>query len=268
MGQTVRVMSLISRGNGYFCREITKENMSEKGTYSYEIIQRDVDFTNACTHTSLLNHILQAAGDDADLNGFGINDLNVGNCSWVISRMCTVFGRRPRQGETIKVRTWVSEVGRLMTTRHMEVTDCGGEVIARTVTQWAVIDMDTRRAVDIREHVDYRGAISDEPLSIDLPSRIPKVNSLAVAEKAVAYSDTDFNRHMNATKYLEWAIDHLPVEELVSGKMKRMDINFLKESLLGQRLTLHYTQEGGYHRYEIREASSGEALCRCSFRFS
>lgn len=241
--------------------------MTGKGVYRYDIIQRDADFTNACTHISLMNHILQAVGDDADLNGFGIKDLNVGNCSWVISRMCTEFGRRPAQGETVAVRTWVSEVGRFMTTRNMEVTDGAGRVVARTVTQWAVIDIDTRHAVDIRAHIDYKGAVSDEPSPVPAPARIARLDCDPVAEKTVVYSDTDFNRHMNAMKYIEWMIDGLPVDELVSGRLRRIDINFLKEAVLGQRLSLHTLPDDPSRRYEIRDAASGEPLCRCSFTF-
>ncbi|MCD8071995.1 MAG: thioesterase [Alistipes sp.] len=221
-----------------------------------------------CTHTSLLNHILQAAGDDADLNGFGIKDLNVGNCSWVLSRICAEFIRRPHHGENLAVRTWVADVGKLMTTRNMIVLDENGRRIAVAVTQWAVINLDTRHAVDIRENVDYRGKTSDEPLPADPPARVPRIDSGAVATKRVEYSDIDFNRHMNAMKYIEWIIDNVPIDLIPAGALRRMDVNFLKEAVYGQQLSLHTKEDGpGCRLFEIR-AQSGDPLCRCALAFT
>ncbi|MCD7970990.1 MAG: thioesterase [Alistipes sp.] len=241
--------------------------MEERGIYNYTVSQRDVDFTGKCSPASLMNHILQAAGDDADLNGFGIKDLNMGNCSWVLSRMCTEFNRRPSQGERISVRTWVSEVGRLMTTRNMVVFDGNREQVACAVTQWAVIDIDSRRALDIRANVDYRGKILDEPSPAGPPERIHKLDSEECAVKTVVYSDVDFNRHMNAMKYVEWILDHAPVVR-VTESLRRIDINFLKEALLGSRLSLICMEADGVVRYEIREQTAGDPLCRCGLTFS
>ncbi|MCC8035190.1 MAG: acyl-[acyl-carrier-protein] thioesterase [Rikenellaceae bacterium] len=241
--------------------------MTEKGTYRYIISQRDVDFTDRCTHTSLMNHILQAAGDDADLNGFGIKDLNIGNCSWVLSRMCTEFYRRPGQGEEIDVKTWVADVGKLMTTRNMIVFDGSGERIAVAVTQWAVINIDTRHAVDIRANVDYRGKTDDEPIPGDPPVRVPRIDSEPAATKKVQYSDIDFNRHMNAMKYIEWIIDNVPIDLIQADALKRIDINFLKEAVLGRQLSLHTIEDGIRRLCEIRAIESGDPLCRCALAF-
>lgn len=232
----------------------------EKGRYIYTVEQRDVDFANKITHVAFSNYMMRAAGDDADKNGFGVSDLNVGNCSWVLSRVAMEFIRRPESNEKITITTWVNDIGRMMTTRNMIITDSGEEVIAYAVTQWAVIDIEKRVAVDIRENVNYESAFIEESSPIEKPARVPRVVDGEIFTHKVAYSDMDFNRHMNAMKYLEWMIDVLPIEYMSGRDIRRIDINFLHEARYGQELAMKF-MDGEKSLFEITN-QEGLPLCR------
>ena len=55
----------------------------------------------------------------------------------------------------------------------------------------------------------------------------------------VLYSDMDFNLHTNNAKYVEWAFDALPAEELSrGGGIDSYQINFNHETRLGDRVDL------------------------------
>lgn len=245
---------------------IITPDIVDKGYYIYTIEQRDVDFTGRATHVDLTGYILRAAGDDADKNGFGVSDLNLDNCSWVLSRMCVEYFRRPVVGEQITVVTWVNEINRMMTTRNMTVTDGEGEAVAKAVTQWAVIDMDKRIALDIRQHVNYDDSLMEEPCPVEKPVRVPRLKTEPAFVKRVSYSDIDFNRHMNAMKYLEWMIDALPINCLLDREMRRMDMNFLHEARYGQQLRMAF-EDGERSLFEI-SGEDGMPLCMAALTWS
>lgn len=234
-----------------------------KGCYDYKIDSRDVDFSGRATLTAMCHYVLEAAGEDADLNGFGVGDLNCDNCSWVLSRIALEMNDRPAECEAFTVRTWVNEVSRVMTTRNMIITGADGSRIGAAVTQWAIIDLDKRAAVDIRAHVDYEGVVTNEPSPIEKPRRLTAVDPEQSTLHKVVYSDIDFNRHMNSLRYLGLMMDMLPTRYVEHQRHVRLDLAFIHEALYGQMLSVGYRQDGD-SLFEI-SAKGGEPLCRGAF---
>lgn len=234
----------------------------EKGTYHYTIGQSDIDFTGHAKHVSLIDYILQAAGDDASQKGFGIGDLNTGNISWVLMRIATEFVRRPSNGERITVNTWVNGVTRFGTTRNMEMLDAGGRVIAYAVTQWAVIDLETREAINLTERLDFGFALIDEPSPIPIPRKVAAVAPRDEVSRRIAYSDIDFNNHVNASCYLTWMFDMLPMECFSGMRLVRYDVNFVSEARYGDTVTTGCADDGnGGYTFSIARAD-GSPFCR------
>ena len=232
----------------------------EKGTYRYRVESRDVDFTLKASLASLCDYILRAAGDDADRNNFGVRDLNCGGCSWVLLRMCVEIYRRLEEHEDFSVRTWVSDVNRMMTTRNMIVGDASGETVAAAVTQWAIIDTAKRRAVDVTARADFSYAIVKEPSPVKAPVRIPVIDSQSEQMRKVVYSDIDFNRHVGSVKYIGWFCDMLPEEIIMNKEAARLDINYIHESRFGQELRVGMS-DGAQSSFEVSTAD-GQPVCR------
>ena len=240
--------------------------MEQKGCYRYQVDSRDTDYSGRATVTAMIHYILETAGEDADNNGFGVQDLNFDNCTWVLSRMCAEFYAWPRKHDTLTVRTWVNDVNRMMTTRNMAVTLADGTPAAAAVTQWAVIDLDKRTALDVRAHIDYEGKVADEPSPAEKPAKVRQAAPQRAARHSVAYSDIDFNRHMNSLKYIGLMADALPVEYFEEKRLLRVDVNFIHEALYGQELTIGYEQQGPESLFEITD-EDGQPLCRAVFRW-
>lgn len=235
----------------------------QKSIYTYTVEQRDVDFSGRATHVALIDYLLQAAGDDADNKGFGVSDLNQGNCSWVLTRFAVEFGERPGCGSTITVATWVSDVNRFGTTRNMVVSGEGGETIAMAVTQWAVIDLDRRAAINLTELVDCSFALVDEAPPVAMPLKVAPLTPERKKRHTVVYSDIDFNRHVNAARYITWMFDMLPVEYFTGWRLARFDVNFISEARYGDEVEIGYRTEGGKSLFSISSIGGG-ALCRAS----
>lgn len=236
--------------------------MIERGVYKYVIEPEIVDFSCRATIVAIGDYILRAAGEDADKNGFGIRNLSHDNCSWVLSRMAIEMERIPMQYEQITVTTWISSVGRLMTTRNMIITDQSGERIGAAVTCWAMINLSTRRPMDLSSHPSYSTAVIEQPSPIEAPGKVQRIEPEIVHNHTVVYSDVDFNRHANSMKYLEMMVDMLPMEYHSERQFHRVEINFMHESKWGDELVVGALL-GEESLFEIKKSDQSE-VCRAS----
>ena len=213
--------------------------MAEISRYPFRVEPQEVDFTLRATLSSLGGAVLNTAGVDAYGKGFGVDVLNADNHSWVLSRMALEIDLRPMQYTDYTIGTWISDYGRVLSTRNFTLTDDAGHEFGRAVTQWAMIDLTTRSAVDLswvgREHQE---AVVPVPPPTDKPRKIRAVTPTQHAEHRVVYSDIDFNRHVNTMRYIEMMLDMLPVEMLTREAPVRLDIHFLKECRFGQTLSI------------------------------
>lgn len=235
------------------------------GTYRYRIGPRDIDATLRARIYTAGDYMLRAANDDADMLGFGVRDLNTDNASWVLSRMAAEMERLPVRHEEIDVYTWVSDYGRLMTTRNMTVADARGARIGAAVTQWAMIDLDTRRPLDLSALSNKKTALVDRKPPIDKPRKVGTFECVSESRRRVVYSDIDFNGHVNSMKYLEWMADAMPVAMLEAARSMRFDINYLYEARLGQELAIRHCGEDGAQLFDIRN-EEGVSVCRAAIR--
>lgn len=178
--------------------------MGEKSQYNYRVEPQDVDFTLRATIPSLGSAILNTAGIDAHGKGFGVDALNADNHSWVLSRMAVEFDCQPGQYTDYTIATWINEYGRVLSTRNFTLTDAAGNEFGRAVTQWAMIDLKSRSALDLSWVGDaHADAIVDAPSPTDKPRKIRDVDPAQTAVHKVVYSDIDFNRHVNTMRYIE-----------------------------------------------------------------
>lgn len=212
---------------------------AEKSLYRYRVEPQEVDFTLRATIPALGSAVLNTAGTDAHGKGFGVDALNADNHSWVLSRIAFEFDSRPRQYDDYTIATWISDYGRVLSTRNFTLTDAAGIEFGRAVSQWAMIDLASRTAVDLSwvgdAHAD--AIVAAEPPT-EKPRKIRAVNPTERCEHRVVYSDIDFNRHVNTMRYIEMMLDMLPLERLTAEAPVRMDVHFLKECRYGQTLTV------------------------------
>ncbi len=226
--------------------------MVAESHYTYRVEPQDVDFTLRATIPALGAAVLNTAGADAHGKGFGVDALNAANHSWVLSRIAFEFDSRPGQYVDYDVATWISDYGRVLSTRNFVLTDARGHEFGRAVSQWAMIDLATRSAIDLsgvgREHAD---AVVDIPVPAERPRKIREVHPGKVVEHPVVYSDIDFNCHVNTMRYIEMMLDLLPIEWLTSEESVRLDVHFLRECRYGQTLSVGCEQQERGALFEV-----------------
>ncbi len=235
--------------------------MTVIGKYPFQLSAQDCDFREQVSLPALGDLILQAAGKSADENGFGMQKLNTANRTWVVSRMAIEMQRFPKWREWINIETWVEEVGRASTTRHFRVTDEYGKEIGGASTLWAMIDVGSRRAIDLKTIDGLSKAASGIPPVIDKPGRVPSVDGGTMKTHSVRYSDIDFNQHANSMKYVEWLLDCFSLDWHQNHYIKRFEINFLHEVLFGDQVEIFHKQEEMLSLFEIKKPD-GNGVCK------
>ncbi len=234
----------------------------EKSVFIYKIEPRHVDFTNRVSVSSICDIVLHAAGEDAHIRGFGIDALADNNFGWVLSRMAIELDYLPTEYSEFTIHTWISDYNRLASTRNFTLTDDKGREFGRAASQWCMLDYGTRMPVDMNTMAKaHEGNMVDAPSPCERPRRIGAVASETVAEHRVAYSDIDFNRHMNTMRYIDLSFDSLPIEVPEQLEAWRLDLNFMKEARYGDHLLLKSEQKDNVRTFEFCN-NAGEALCR------
>lgn len=237
----------------------------EKSVFRMKVEPQYVDFTSRASVSSMCNLILHVAGQDAHNRGFGIDTLAGRNFGWVLSRICVELDYLPKEYQQFSIHTWISDYNRLSSTRNFTLTDDDGCEFGRAVSQWCMLDFDTRMPVDMNTLAKvHDGTIVDAPSPCERPRRLGAVGGEVIAEHKVVYSDIDFNRHMNTMRYIDLIFDTMPIDILEQLKSLRMDVNFLKEALYGDYLSLSHECIEPKRTYEFRNASQ-DVLCRFAF---
>ena len=240
--------------------------MAEITSYKHRIEPQDVDFTLRASVASIINYMLNVAGTDAHNKGFGVDVLQGQSFTWVLSRLAVEIKEQPRQYDDIEVDTWVNEFNRLSSTRNFRMRR-GDTVLAEGVSQWCMINMDTRQAVDMSTLKDvYERAMVDEPSPIAIPARLRAIEPTNTTSRPVVYSDIDFNRHVNTLRYVDLIFDALPIELIEKNNGLRIDLNFIAEARYGQTLTIGAVQEDNIWQFEI-SADGEKTLCRAKITF-
>jgi acyl-ACP thioesterase len=127
-----------------------------------------------------------------------------------------------------------------------------------------MIDYNTRMPADMNTMAKaHEGNMVDAPAPCERPRRLMAVDSEPVAHHRVVYSDIDFNRHMNTMRYIDIIFDSMPIEVPEKMGAMRMDINFMREALYADELSLLREERDGLQLYEFRNAA-GDALCRAA----
>lgn len=116
----------------------------------------------------------------------------------------------------------------------------GGETVAEALTTWAL--MDTRQHALLKVTDFYGEFPTDAPLEPErLPDKVrlsPTLPMQAVGERQVFWSDTDFNRHMNNTRYPDVICDFLPPEAMEGKALSALSVSYMKEAPLGDVLQI------------------------------
>ncbi len=142
--------------------------------------------------------------------------------------------------EDIEVRTWCGESKGLTFVRCFSVHK-EGRTVATALSHWALMDIREKKLVRVSAF-DRPFPMGELPDEATLPRkvRIPAATAMeTVGTRPIVYSDLDFNRHMNNTRYPDMVCDYLP--DMAGKWVRTLSLSYLREAAYGDILTVSRT---------------------------
>ena len=213
-----------------------------------EVDVHDVDFNGVAKTSSIMKYIQTAAQCQLTEGGMSYDNLKNSNRAFILSRV-KLEVLRPLVAHTpLTAVTYPCESRGYSFLRCYEL-ECDGEVVARAVSIWALIDTESRALVRVNDFNLGLPTLPPNELvlrAMKLPSTLTDVGGYGVH-----YGDVDQNRHMNNTKYPDMYSNFLPL----AGKMIRsITINYSNEAKIGEKLRVQRAEENGYYYFRTVRA--------------
>lgn len=214
----------------------------------FEITHRvgveDVRINNEATDRALLEMLENIACLHADSVGFGILNVDLKRCVWILLDWKIKVLKRPAYGELLKIRTWSRDYEKLTAYRDFEVINEADEKVLIGTSKWILMNADTWRPMRVTgEYIDsYKPEVARRVFENEIPD-IEEPESFET-EKAytVLRRDIDLNNHMHNLNYLDIAYEALPEEEYAKGEFDNVIITYKKEIKYGAVVKVCYAK--------------------------
>jgi acyl-ACP thioesterase len=211
----------------------------------------DIDTSDRLTLAAAFDLFQEVAISHAENLGVGRDNLARTRQAWVLSRISVVMDRRPKYAETITVRSWPRGSEKLFAVRDYDIRvgtsapgggshpDADNQAIVRGRSGWLILDLDKRRPLRIQpiiEHLPKNEGLDALPGGAQgLETRADLIRA---GERRAAYSDIDYNGHVNNARYIQWIQDAAEPGTLEGADRIRFDINYLSEVKSGELVEL------------------------------
>ena len=194
---------------------------------------------------AMINYLIQSSIASADKIGLGFSGLKNQSLFWVLSRLSLKINYPLKWYDKISVETWPKDVDKIIYLRDFIITDKKQHVAAIATSGWLAIDSEKKRPKKIEGvHAGIFDHFKDKHAIRETPVKLGKSTGGEIREIIPAYSDYDINKHVTATRYVDWAMDTLSCEFHETMYPAEIDINFLRETLPGENINLIKTLLG------------------------
>ena len=220
-------------------------------TYEISFVLRncDCDVNGRWRPGAVLETLQEVSGAHSELLGCGRDELVKNNTVWVLSRMELHMERYPAAGEKLTVLTFPMPVRLCFFPRYYIITDTHGEMIGKAGSLWLLMDMQSRKMLPPG---DVARLIPDNR-DLSVPMNLPATVTALQGEELVSvyhpvYTDLDVNRHVNNTRYADWLCNVLGVNCMMQNELESVILNYNREVLPDQTVTLHRILSGDQYR--------------------
>ena len=200
----------------------------------FRVHSYEVDPEGLLAPRALCAFLQEAAGGDAARGGYTMERLAEEGLVWVIQWMRVEVERYPVRGETLTVTTWARPFARALAFREFDVVDGSGAPLAVGTSRWAVVDLAARRLVRLPEFI-RRSPVPERPPALDrTPADLEPAGPAQMERRfEVRRGDLDMVRHVNNTRYVEWALETVPDEVQDVRRPSAFEIAFRREAVYG-----------------------------------
>lgn len=205
-----------------------------------EVDIHDVDYNGVAKTSSILRYIQTAAQCQLTDGGMSYDNLKKDNRAFLLSKLKLEILRPLPAYTKLTAITYPCE-SRGYSFLRCYALESEGEVVARAISMWALIDTQSRALVRVN---DFNLGLPTLPQNglvlgaMKMPSTL-----IDIGGYGVHYGDVDQNRHMNNTKYPDMYSNFLPLERKM---IRSISINYQNEAQIGEKLRVQRAEENGF----------------------
>ncbi|MDE6345554.1 MAG: hypothetical protein K2L55_02670 [Muribaculaceae bacterium] len=213
----------------------------------------------------LAQRLIDISTAHASAIGVGYEHLLKDNNAWVLSRVSVELTRFPSINKSYSLITWVEDINRHFSERIVEIRDDKDETIGYGRLTWVAINIVTRRPADLTSLLD-----KITPSKCKCPiERHPRLVSLGIPDHVTMYkfqySDIDFNRHVNSTRYIQFILDRWGVNHYDLNRVSRFDISYHSEAHFEDVVEVRC--KGDEETQDVEIARDGVVCTRARIKF-
>ncbi len=199
----------------------------------------DVDTNGKLKCHALSAFLLNSAWKHVQNTEIGFQKMSARGLIWVLSKLQLSIERMPDWGDQIVIETWSKGIEKLCALRDFLVLSTGGDKLCLATSAWLILDRKSYRPQKLDQLMKDFPCIPERSVIDTNLKKIPEVSGgQSRSEFHVAYSDIDVNKHATATRYLQWILDSCPIEMLTTRDLKAVEISYLSEAVLGDRISV------------------------------
>ena len=242
--------------------------MEIKFVTPYGIHTYEVDFEGRVHPVALLNFLQDAAVRHALTHGFSVPDLVRKGLTWVLSRYHARIFRYPKLGEKVEVQTWPSGRQGVFALRDFMMTGADGGTVLTATSSWMILDLKSKKPVRMDGLIPAEAVLEERALPDDFRSLPEVAETPDPVRFPVRRQDLDFNRHVNNVVYIQWGLEAVPKDVLMSCRPSRIEISYKAEAFIGDTILSGVREEpagGGKERvflHRIARESDGAEIAR------
>jgi len=212
----------------------------------------EMDVQGVASVPAICNYLQEVAGNHATELGVAVDHLFKKNMTWVLSRLNLKVFRFPFWREEIKIETWPSGRQRKFATRDFLIFDQKHKILVKATSSWMIVDLKTQKPLVMPEFMDEirlpdrKRAIEDNFPKMKLPK-----NPNSERKFDVRLSDLDINQHVNNVKYIEWALDSVPLEIWRTKVLSELEVSFRAETKYEECILIQSEQNDGVFIHHV-----------------
>lgn len=213
----------------------------------YPIDSRDVDPWNHCKPSGLMGILQEAAVAAAcELHASRPEMMEKYNLFWMLARMWYRLDRPLKWNETLSIRTWHRGGSGASSYRDFDLF-VDGKPVGEAVSVWVLADADTHRLARMSKIEEFQGTDGGELCKNKSLSRFKLPQEMAAADhRAMHYSDTDINGHVNNVRYADFICDAIRMDQLGQDfYVSALQVDYLAECMAGETITLFSGEQDG-----------------------
>ncbi len=186
----------------------------------------------------ILNYFQDIASDHCAELGISALDLLPKNLAWVVYRYHLNIYRYPVWKENVYLKTWRYPANNLYELRQFDVYDEAENLIVTAKSSWILTRLDNKKPVRLKYHMPEQ-LINGHQLPVEndftaIPEQTEKGDSRSFL---VRMHDLDFNRHVNNTVYVIWALESVPNEIASKCLPCEISIQYQGDVVFGDHVT-------------------------------